>query len=257
MTDPHTHTQSERAAHEHEHEHVAELLHTVDVRAPERLHEQVQTMVAGKRRGRASASRSRRVDDSQRSRRHPNRALIGRRLKPTLAAVAVAALAGAAIALLTGGGATQQSLNLSEASALTLRTATMSAPSESQTHAAQLDIAVDGVAFPYWEEHFGWRSTGSRTDTVGGRKVTTVFYSGARGSKIGYAIVSGTPAPSTSGGTISWRGGVPYRLLSEHGAPVVTWERDGRLCVLSGRGVSGATLLGLAGWSDDGGPLPS
>jgi hypothetical protein len=41
---------------------------------------------------------------------------------------------------------------------------------------------------------------------------------------------------------------VPFRLLSEHGAPVVTWLRDGRLCVVSGQGVSGATLLRLASW---------
>jgi hypothetical protein len=29
----------------------------------------------------------------------------------------------------------------------------------------------------------------------------------------------------------------------------VTWLRDGHLCVLSGRGVSGATLLRLASWA--------
>ncbi len=31
---------------------------------------------------------------------------------------------------------------------------------------------------------------------------------------------------------------------------VVTWLRDGHLCVVSGRGVSSATLLRLASWSD-------
>jgi len=35
------------------------------------------------------------------------------------------------------------------------------------------------------------------------------------------------------------------------GAPVVTWLRDGHLCVVSGHGVSGATLLRLASWGDD------
>ncbi len=49
---------------------------------------------------------------------------------------------------------------------------------------------------------------------------------------------------------IAWRGGVSYRLLSKNGAAVVTWLRDGHLCVVSGRGVSSATLLGLASWSD-------
>jgi hypothetical protein len=50
---------------------------------------------------------------------------------------------------------------------------------------------------------------------------------------------------------IAWRSGVSYRL-SENGAAAVTWLRDGHLCVLSGRGVSSATLLGLASWSDHG-----
>ena len=39
-------------------------------------------------------------------------------------------------------------------------------------------------------------------------------------------------------------------LLTENGAAVVTWLRDGHLCVVSGRGVSSATLLRLASWSD-------
>ena len=183
MSDPHTHTRSEQAGHEPqaENEHVAELLRAVDVRAPQRLHERVQTMVAD-RQGPARAWSSRRADTS-RARPNPgpspspSRELIAARLKPTLAAMALAAIVGVAIALLTGGGA-QQRPSVGEASALTLRAATMAAPSESATHAAQLDAAVDGVAFPYWQERFGWRATGARTDTVGGRGVTTVFYSG-------------------------------------------------------------------------------
>jgi hypothetical protein len=213
------------------------MLRAVDVRAPQRLHRQVQEMVVAPR-GRAGRSTT-------------GRGMLGGRVKPTLAAMAVAAVAGAAIALLTGGAA-QSPPSMSAASALTLRAATMGAPHESTAHAAQLDAAVDGVAFPYWEERFGWRASGARTDTMGGRQVTTVFYSSPSGSRIGYAIVGGTPAPAVSGGTIVWGGGVEYRLLREHGAPVVTWQRNGRLCVLSGRGVSGATLVRLAGWGDGG-----
>ena len=44
------------------------------------------------------------------------------------------------------------------------------------------------------------------------------------------------------GGVIAWRRGVSYRLLSENGAAVVTWLRDGHLCVVSGRGVPSSTL---------------
>lgn len=241
MNDPRTDAPQEQDRHEH----VAELLRAMDVRAPETLHRRVQEMVTPRQRSTGGFP--------------TGRGLIASRLKPTLAAMAVAAVIGAAIALLTGGStqhSTQRNVSVSAASALTLRAATMAAPSESEAHTTQLDVAVDGVAFPYWKERFGWRSTGARTDMVGGRRITTVFYSGPSNSRIGYAIVAGTPAPASSDGTVSVRGGVPYRLLQEHGASVVTWQRDGRLCVLSGRGVSDATLLRLATWGD-GGPVPS
>ena len=231
MSDMHIHTGSEQA----QHEHVAELVRAVDVQAPATLHRRVQEMVA-------SPAPRRRVADG---------ALRGR-LKPTLAAMAVAAVVGGAIALLTGGVAHRQGPSVSAASRLTLSAARTRAPGESSTHSAQLNVAVDGVAFPYWKERFGWRATGTRTDTLGGRSVTTVFYAGPGARRIGYAIVGGTPAPAASGGTVVWHGGVAYRLQQVHGVPVVTWQRDGRLCVLSGRGVNGATLVRLASWGKGG-----
>ncbi len=232
MSDPHARTRSEQS----EHEHVAEMVRAVDVHAPETLHRRVQEMVAAR-----AAPRRRALGG----------ALDGR-LRPTLAAMALAAIAGATIALLTGGGShrPQPGPSVSAASRLTLSAATTGAPGESTTHAAQLDVAVDGVAFPYWKERFRWRATGTRRDTIGGRSVTTVFYSGPNARRIGYAIVGGTPAPAAGGGTVVWHGGVAYRLRQVHGVPVVTWQRDGRLCVLSGRGVNGATLVRLASWSD-------
>ena len=51
-----------------------------------------------------------------------------------------------------------------------------------------------------------------------------------------------------SGGVVSMRDGTAYRLLTVNGVAVVTWLRDGRLCVVSGRGVSGDRLLALASW---------
>jgi len=231
MSDMHKH-RSEQA----EHEYVAKLLRAVDVRAPETLHRRVREMVA-----------------SPAPRRRSWGGTLEERLKPTLAAMAVAAVVGAAIALLTGGGVhRQQGPSVSAASQLTLSAATTGAPHESSAHAAQLNVAVDGVAFPYWKERFGWRATGTRTDTLGGRNVTTVFYSGPGARRIGYAIVGGTPAPATSGGTSVWHRGVAYRLRQVHGVPVVTWQRNGRLCVLSGRDVNGATLVRLASWGEGG-----
>jgi len=209
-----------------QHEQVGALIRAVDVSAPDGLHRRVQAMVGPRERSNAELIRS--------------------RLRPTLAAMVIAAALGVTIALVSGGGT--QSPSVSQAAALTLHAATLPAPRQSGANSAQLDAAVDGVAFPYWEEPLGWRASGARTDTIGGRSIKTVFYAGAHGARIGYAIVAGTPAPSVRGGTLLWRGGVPYRLLHVHGAPVVVWTRDGRLCVLSGRGVDGATLLRLASW---------
>jgi hypothetical protein len=165
-----------------------------------------------------------------------------------LGAAAAAVVVMVALAAILGGGSSGPSLR--QAAASTLRAATLPAPPESSANHAQLAAAVDGVPFPYWEDRFGWRSTGTRSDRIDGRTVTTVFYSDAAGRRIGYAILAGTPVPRIDGGAIAWRDGVPYRLLSENGTAVVTWLRDGHLCVVSGRGVSSATLLRLASWSD-------
>jgi hypothetical protein len=241
MSDPHAPIGGEQAERDRAAERrVTELVRAVDIRAPETLHRRVAEMVdvrpASRRRARGGMLGG----------------ALGGRLRPTLAAMALAAALGAAIALLTGGVARQQDSSVSAASRLTLSAATTGAPHESSAHAAQLNVAVDGVAFPYWKERFGWRATGTRTDTVDGRHVTTVFYSGPDARRIGYAIVGGTPAPAASGGTIMWHGGVAYRLRRVHGVPVVTWQRDGRLCVLSGRSVNGATLVRLASWGEGG-----
>jgi hypothetical protein len=236
---------------------LVELVRSIDVPAPDSLHREVEKLIAG----RSAAGRRR----SSRARGPRDRVAGGRRDRPfaarrssfahrLAAAGALAAVAAAAlvVGLSSGGRAT---LTLSQAAALTLRPATASAPAQSKSSPAELAAAVDGVAFPYWEDTFGWRSVGARSDRIDGRTVETVFYADARGKRIGYAIVAGTPAPPARGGTISWRAGVPYRLLTENGATVITWLREGRLCVASGRGVDSATLLRLASWSDHTAPV--
>jgi hypothetical protein len=230
MSDPRPHTESE----------LVDLVRSIDVQAPDALHRRVQALIA---------------EQAQPRRRRP---VAGRRFAaPTSAglrmggALALAAVVVAALVVgLSGGGAAP--VTVREAAALTQRSATVAAPAESPRNRAQLAAAVDGVAFPYWEERFGWRSTGARSDRLAGRAATTVFYANARGQRIGYAIVGG-PAPRMSGGVVAWRNGTPYRLLSEGSSQVVTWQRGGHLCVVSGRGVTGATLLRLASWDDRGG----
>jgi hypothetical protein len=222
---------------EDEQQRIAELLRSFDAPAPESLHRRIESLVAS--------------HQSQFAPRSPRRRL--RRLSPlglASAGAVAAAVVAVAIAVDLGGAGSSPTVSFSEAAASTLRAATLPAPPESQAHHAQLAVAVDDVPFPYWSERFGWRSSGSRTDRVDGRSITTVFYADSSGQRIGYAILAGTPAPRVGGGVVVWRGGMSYRLLTENGAAVVTWLRDGHLCVVSGRGVSSATLLRLASWSD-------
>jgi hypothetical protein len=218
-----------------EQQKVAELLRSFDTPAPESLHRRVESLVAARQ-----GPRFTRRDGRPRP--------FSARLRLAGVGVMAAAVVAGVIAVGLSGGS--PALSMGQAAAPTLRAATFPAPPESEAHHAQLAAAVDGVPFPYWEDRFGWRSTGMRSDQIAGRAITTVFYADASGRRIGYAIIAGHPAPQISGGAVFWRGGVPYRLLSEDGASVVSWLRDGYLCVISGRAVSGATLLRLASWSD-------
>jgi hypothetical protein len=215
-----------------------ERLRAIDVRAPEELHRRVHALVAE----RTSGSRVR-GSIGARNRRPATRGLLFGG-----AATAVAAVAAVLVLALAGGGS--PSLSVRQASALTLRAATMPAPSENTRKRGALMENVDGVTFPYWTGRFGWRASGARSDAIDGRTVRTVFYADAHGQRIGYAIVSGTPAPAANGGAVVWRHGTPFRLLSENGVTSVVWLRSGRLCVMAGRGVSSSTLLALASWRE-------
>jgi len=228
MTDtPTTHSEDDQRR-------ISELLRSFDEPAPESLHVRIESLVAARRDGGFTGR-------------------IPRRWLPSLGIAGASAIAAAIVALVivvgigSGGGA--QTLSVGQAAAPTLSGATLPAPPESPTHHAQLLASVDSVPFPYWGERFGWHSTGARADQIDGHAVTTVFYANSHGQRVGYAIFAGTPAPRT-GGAIAWRGHVSYRMLTENGTAVVTWLRDGHLCVVSGRGVSSATLLRLASWGD-------
>jgi len=210
---------------------LVELIRSVDVRAPQQLHEQVRAMVdARSRRPRAGFRPTWRVG---------------------AAATALAVVAVALVLVLGGGGSgSGGGLSLDQASALTQRAPTMPPPAESASDRAQLTLAVDGIPFPYWSERFGWRPVGARVDRVAGRTITTVLYQDGRGRQVGYSIVAGTPAPDLAAGESRWRRGTVFHLNSVGGANVITWTRAGHLCVMSGRGVDGATLLALASWHD-------
>lgn len=201
------------------------LMGSLEDRAPVDLHTRVQAMTVFQ----------------------PRRRALAPRLVALTAVTAVAVVLAAVVALdLSGGESSTQGVQ--RTAALVLGPATMPAPTESHAQRSELAASVEGTAFPYWRERFGWRGSGARNDRVDGRSVTTVFYSNGANQRVGYAIVAG-PAWATQGGKLLWHKGVSYRLLSHDGATVVTWRRSGHLCVVSGRGVSTQTLVRLAGWS--------
>ncbi len=210
---------------------LVDLIRSIDVGAPRHLHDSIEAMAAGRQR---SASR-------------PG-AFGGLRLRLGAAATGLAAVAAALALALSGSGG---GLSLGQASSATLRPATLGAPRENPGDHGQLTAAVDGISFPYWGDRFGWRATGSRVDRIGGHTLKTVLYSNGKGRTVGYTIVAGTPAPPVGGsGEVTWRSGTAYHLARVGGVNVVTWTRDGHLCIVAGRGVEGAKLLTLASWDD-------
>jgi len=211
---------------------LVELVRSVDVRAPDQLQLRVQALI-----------------DEHSPRRRPRgvRWRMPAIARPSWRLAGALAVAAVALGLLLGlPGGSSSPFSLRQASALTLGPASRPAPAEDPHRAGQLVASVDGVDFPYWEDSLGWRSSGARVDHLDGRSMTTVFYSNGRGQRVGYAIVAGRPAPRVSGGHVSWRSKTAYRITRENGAQVVTWERNGHLCVIAGRDVSAAALLRLA-----------
>ncbi len=110
-------------------------------------------------------------------------------------------------------------------------------------------VRAAGLPFPYWEDRFGWRATGARTDRIDGRAMTTVFYRRG-GRQIAYTIVSGRPlAPGTSPVRTLTRARTELAIFSTiPGQHIVTWMRRGHTCVLSGQNAPLNALLELASW---------
>ena len=114
-----------------------ELVRSIDVRAPEALHNRVEELVA------EQASRS--------QRRWPGQAL-GLFGAPRVLVGAGAIIAAVAVVLVLNLNGAGQSLSVNKTAALTLSPATSAPPVESPGGRAQLAAAVDGVSFPYWQE---------------------------------------------------------------------------------------------------------
>jgi hypothetical protein len=213
---------------------IAEMVRSIDVRAPAALHASIEEMVAGA------------------SRRHPTprraRALLGRTPALLAGAGALAAAALLLVILALGGGTGAGSPTVLEASALALRPAMTGAPEENPRAPGELQVIAGGIHYPYWEHRFGWHAAGVRYDRLGGRIVTTVFYANAAGQRIGYGIVDGKAlAFPTAGRSAQWHG-VRFQVFDSGVATVVTWRHTGHTCILVGSGVGAKTLLTLADW---------
>jgi hypothetical protein len=165
------------------------------------------------------------------------------RLVPAAAGLALATLV--AVLVLAGGGAGGPSIV--EAAAVAQRPAVEPAPRPAA--AKLLDRRAAGLPFPDWSAKFGWRATGARTDTLAGRRLTTVFY--AKGAKrIAYTIVAGAPLDLPEGRDRIVEG-TRVRLIKAGGLTPVAWLRGGHTCLLSGT-ADAATLSKLAGWKGTG-----
>lgn len=113
----------------------------------------------------------------------------------------------------------------------------------------RLAAEVQGLAFPDWTAAFGWTATGERSDRVGGRAVTTVFYADAKGAALGYSIVEGAPIGGAPAGADVQRGATRFRVARRAGRTTVTWTQSGRTCVIDAPStVPDAKLVLLASW---------
>jgi hypothetical protein len=136
-----------------------------------------------------------------------------------------------------------------EASELAERPATGPPPRPGRSD--RLAVGAFGLPFPDWADKFGWRPAGLRRDEIDGRDAVTVFYE-KEGRRVGYTVVSGDRIDPPEGAASAAREGTRLRYLDDRGRLIVTWERDGLTCILSGRGVEADVLLDLAGWRAQG-----
>jgi hypothetical protein len=171
----------------------------------------------------------------------------GRRSRALGLGLAGAVGAGTWTLVALGGG--QAGLTVAQAATVATRPAIV-AVAEPRDDAATLPrLRAAGLPFPYWEDRFGWRATGARTDRLDGRLLTTVFYGQGR-RRIAYTIVSG-PSLAAGGGNAA-RAGTDLEALSSAGRQVITWLRHGHTCVLSGHGVPVEEMVRLATWRGHG-----
>ncbi len=202
------------------------MLRAVDQPAPDALRSRIDGLT-----GAGAASRR------ERHRPRWRRAVI----LPGLTAVA-ALVAVLVVVIGAGSGAP----TVPQAARLALASATIPAPGVDPAQPKNLKPAGAPIPFPSWGATTGWKPSGARSDTVDGRRITTIYYTSPHGRRIGYAITSGRPLSGAHGIEVVHRYGTRFELARESGARLITWVRSGHTCVIAGRFVTYRTLLALA-----------
>ncbi|MGA9858355.1 MAG: hypothetical protein WBQ18_10880 [Solirubrobacteraceae bacterium] len=205
------------------------MMRSLQTPAPAALLARVQAQTAGGRRRR------------DRGTTQPRRRIA---LTPGLVAAVLFVVVIAAELIVANQGPTPA--NIGQAARLALAASTQGPPAADPSQPGRLTIANAGLPFPDWTTDLGWRASGARVDTLGARRVVTVFYTGRDGTRVGYGIVSGAPLRSVRG-TVVNRYGVPFTLDQIGSVRLVTWRRNGHTCVIAGRSVAYPVLLALAG----------
>jgi hypothetical protein len=172
--------------------------------------------------------------------------------RPSLVASGIAALCVLTIALVVALGGPDAGVgapSVTQVAAVTRLPALQAAPGAVGGTPPRLSAAVQGLGFPDWRRAFGWSATGRRSDRIGNRAVTTVFYRYSD-RRLGYAIVAGSPLRPGAGRDVI-RGSARYRVLTRGDRTTVTWTQAGHTCVIGApAAVAAAELVRLAAWAD-------
>jgi hypothetical protein len=156
-----------------------------------------------------------------------------RALRPALA-VGVAVALAAVVAVVSSLGGTGASV--SEAAQL----------SELPAQRSESARSFAGVAYPDWRLAFKpWEKVGTRRDELGGRGTTTVFYRHTH-HRIGYTVIAGDAIEPPADAERITANGLQLHRFELGKLDVVTFERNGRTCVLSGDVHDPDTLVRLA-----------
>jgi hypothetical protein len=203
-------------------------------RAPDRLHRRIEQMYddAARRSPRMPALRGRGVPRSM--------------LRPALAA-GIAAILAVAIVVALGGAESR----VVQAAELSLRPSTEPAPPTDLERPALVERSFAGVRFPAWSGKFGWRTVGARSDELDGRETLTVYYRHTH-HRIGYTVIEGPAVDPPDDADTMIAGGLELHRFRLGRQDVVTFERNGRTCVLSGDVHDPDTLVKLASWQGEG-----